>query len=80
MGFYIDPRPLYTCSVCEAPVRVVDGVCHFDNCKHDGQRVHANVGAALIGKGGMLKKLVRRAKDTFGQAATACLGRTVVWR
>lgn len=84
MKFYVDKRPLYTCSVCEAPVRVETkgGVttCHFDKCGHTGAQVWANVGAALIGEGGMMKKAVRTIKDKVGQAATACLGRTVVWR
>jgi len=84
MGVYVDKRPLYTCAACEAPVRVEtkDGAvtCHFDKCEHAGGKVYANVGAALIGKGGFFQRAVRAVKDKVGQGATKVLGRTVVWQ
>jgi hypothetical protein len=76
---YVDKKPLYTCSVCDAKATVRDGLIER-TCSHDTAPIHANAAARLKGKGGMFANLEHKVKVAAGQGLTALLGRSVVWR
>lgn len=81
---YIDKNPLYTCSVCDAKVRVtVRGEQEpliERTCEHASAPVHANAAARVTQKGGMAARIEHAIKTKVGQAFTALLGRSVIWR
>ncbi len=76
--FYVDNKPLYTCSVCGAKA-TVEGDAIKRTCEHDAP-IHANVAARAMGKGGLFAKAEHAVKMTVSKGFTALLGRSVIWR